>query len=347
MVILENYQKKLERVMKVKSFRILSGMRPTGPLHLGHLHGVLKNWLTFQEQHECFYFVADWHALTTEYESPQKIKEFVKELFLEWLSVGLSPEKSVLFLQSLVKEHAELSLIFSMITPVAWLERNPTYKDMIQNLQNKDLTTYGFLGYPVLQAADILIYKAEKVPVGLDQVPHLELTREIARRFNFLYGTEFFPEPEALLSEVPKIPGIDGRKMSKSYGNAIFLNDPPEVVRKKVLSYVTDVQRPRKSDPGDPEKRCVAYNLIKFYFSEEEKKEVIEGCKNTQLGCVECKKKLADKIIESLTEIWERRTKIEKEDWEEMLREGVKKARAIAKKTMEEVNALLGFTYKL
>nr|WP_245542844.1 tryptophan--tRNA ligase [Thermodesulfobacterium hveragerdense] len=330
----------------VKRFRILSGMRPTGPLHLGHLHGVLKNWLSFQENHECFYFVADWHALTTEYDSPQKLRGFVKELFLEWLSVGLSPEKSVIFLQSAVKEHAELSLVFSMITPVAWLERNPTYKDMVQNLQNKDLTTYGFLGYPVLQAADILIYKAEKVPVGLDQVPHLELTREIARRFNYLYNTEFFPEPEALLSEVPKIPGTDGRKMSKSYGNAIFLNDPPEVVKKKVLSYVTDIQRPRKSDPGDPENRCVAYNLIKIYFSEEERQEVVEDCKKAKLGCFECKQRLASKVIEGLTEIWERRLEIEKTNWEELLQAGIEKARSIAKKTMEEVNELLGFSYK-
>ena len=193
----------------MEKIRILSGMRPTGPLHLGHLHGVLKNWLKLQEEYECFYFIADWHALTTEYESPQKISEFSKELFLEWLSVGLAPEKSIIFLQSAIKEHAELYLIFSMFTPVAWLERNPTYKDMLQNLKNKDLATYGFLGYPVLQAADILIYKAKKVPVGLDQVPHLELTREIARRFNYIYQVDYFPEPEALLSEVPKIPGID------------------------------------------------------------------------------------------------------------------------------------------
>ncbi|HBT03897.1 MAG TPA: tryptophan--tRNA ligase, partial [Thermodesulfobacterium commune] len=213
-------------------------------------------------------------------------------------------------------------------------------------LQNKDLTTYGFLGYPVLQAADILIYKAEKVPVGLDQVPHLELTREIARRFNYLYGTEFFPEPEALLSEVPKIPGTDGRKMSKSYGNAIFLNDPPEVVKKKVLSYVTDIHRPRKSDPGDPENRCVAYNLIKIYFSEEERQEVVEDCKKAKLGCVECKQRLASKVIEELTEIWERRFEIEKANWEELLQVGIEKARSIAKKTMEEVNELLGFSYK-
>ena len=330
----------------MEKIRILSGMRPTGPLHLGHLHGVLKNWLKLQEEYECFYFIADWHALTTEYESPQKISEFSKELFLEWLSVGLSPEKSIIFLQSAIKEHAELYLIFSMFTPVAWLERNPTYKDMLQNLKNKDLATYGFLGYPVLQAADILIYKAKKVPVGLDQVPHLELTREIARRFNYIYQVDYFPEPEALLSEVPKIPGIDGRKMSKSYGNAIFLNDPPEVIRKKVMSYVTDTQRPKKSDPGDPEDRCIAFNLIKLYFTKEEKEEIIRDCKNAILGCVECKRRLADKILKTLEPIWEKRKEIEKKDWKEMLYTGIKKAREIARQTLEEVNSILGFTYK-
>ena len=330
----------------MEKIRILSGMRPTGPLHLGHLHGVLKNWLKLQEEYECFYFIADWHALTTEYESPQKISEFSKELFLEWLSVGLSPEKSIIFLQSAIKEHAELYLIFSMFTPVAWLERNPTYKDMLQNLKNKDLATYGFLGYPVLQAADILIYKAKKVPVGLDQVPHLELTREIARRFNYIYQVDYFPEPEALLSEVPKIPGIDGRKMSKSYGNAIFLNDPPEVIRKKVMSYVTDTQRPKKSDPGDPENRCVAFNLIKLYFTKEEKEEIIRDCKNAILGCVECKRRLADKILKTIEPIWEKRKEIEKKDWKEMLYTGIKKAREIARQTLEEVNSILSFTYK-
>ena len=326
--------------------RVLSGMRPTGPLHIGHLHGVLKNWLELQESYECFYFIADWHALTTEYESPNKISEYSKELFLEWLSVGISPEKSVIFLQSAVKEHIELALIFSMITPVAWLERNPTYKDMIQNLQSKDLATYGFLGYPVLQAADILIYKAKKVPVGLDQVPHLELTREIARRFNYLYDTQCFPEPEALLSQVPKIPGIDGRKMSKSYGNTIFIMDSPEEIRKKVLAYVTDTLRPKKSDPGDPENRCVAFNLIKLYFSEEELKEIVEACKGAKLGCVECKRRLAERVVEGLEPIWERRKEIEKGDWKEVLAQGINRAREEAAKTIEEVRNILGFTYE-
>ncbi len=321
--------------------RILSGMRPTGPLHLGHLHGVLKNWIKLQEEYECFYFIADWHALTTEYENPEKISEYSRELFLEWLSVGIDPERSVIFLQSEVKEHIELYLIFGMITPVAWLERNPTYKDMLQNLKNKDLATYGFLGYPVLQAADILIYRAEKVPVGLDQVPHLELTREIARRFNYLYKTDFFPEPEPLLSETPKVPGIDGRKMSKSYGNAIFLTDTPEEVRKKVLFYVTDTQRPRKSDPGDPENRCVAFNLIKLYFSKEEIEDVIKDCKSAKLGCKDCKKRLAEKVIKFLTPIWEKRSSLEKEDWKDLLLQGINKAKNIAHQTLKEVEKIV------
>ena len=325
----------------MRKTRILSGMRPTGPLHLGHLHGVLKTWLELQEKYECFYFIADWHALTTEYENPENISEFSKELFLEWLSVGLSPEKSTLFLQSAIKEHAELHLIFSMFIPVSWLERNPSYKEMLQNIQNRDLNTYGFLGYPVLQASDILIYKAQKVPVGLDQVPHLELTREIARRFNYLYKVDYFPEPEPILSKIPKIPGIDGRKMSKSYGNAIFLNDSKETVRKKIMSYVTDTQRPRKSDPGDPENRCIAFNLIKIYFDSEEKEEIIKDCKNAVLGCVECKKRLADKIIFELEKIWDKRKEIEKEDWREMLYKGIETAREIAKQTIEEVNTIV------
>uniref|UniRef100_A0A832LXG9 Tryptophan--tRNA ligase n=1 Tax=Caldimicrobium thiodismutans TaxID=1653476 RepID=A0A832LXG9_9BACT len=326
----------------MKGKRIVSGMRPTGPLHLGHLQGVLKTWISLQEQYECFYFVADWHALTTEYENPGKIREYTKELILDWLSAGLDPEKAVIFLQSEVKEHAELYLLLGMITPVSWLERNPTYKDMIQNLAEKELATYGFLGYPVLQAADILIYKASKVPVGLDQVPHLELTREIARRFNYLYGKKLLPEPEAILSEVPKIPGIDGRKMSKSYGNAIFLKDSPQVVRQKVLAYVTDTLRPRKSDPGDPVNRCVAFNLIRLYNKQEELEEIIRDCEGAKLGCVECKKRLAEKIIQALEPLWERRKELERGNlWLELITQGTKRAREEAQKTMEEIRGAI------
>jgi len=321
----------------VSEKRVLSGMRPTGPLHLGHLHGVLSNWLKLQEEYRCFYFVADWHALTTEYENPRRIPEFSRLLLLEWLSVGLDPERSVLFVQSAIKEHAELYLLFAMFTPVSWLERNPTYKDMIKELKQKDLATYGFLGYPVLQAADILIYKAHKVPVGVDQLPHLELTREIARRFNYLYGDEVFPLPEPLLAEVAKIPGLDGRKMSKSFGNAIFLSDDEETIRKKIATMVTDVNRPRKSDPGDPENRCVAFQLIKLYFSPEEQKEIIAGCKEARLGCVECKRKLADRIIEALKPLWERRRELEEKPtlFEEIVAEGNEKARAFARQNLE------------
>ncbi len=328
--------------------RVLSGMRPTGPLHLGHLHGVLNNWLRLQEEYQCFYFVADWHALTTEYENPKRIPAFARELLLEWLAVGLDPEKSVLFVQSAIKEHAELYLLFAMFTPVSWLERNPTYKDMIKELKQKDLATYGFLGYPVLQAADILIYKAEKVPVGVDQLPHLELTREIARRFNYLYGQEVFPLPEPLLSEVPKVPGTDGRKMSKSFGNAIFLNDDEETVRQKIQSMVTDVQRPRKSDPGDPENRCVAFQLIKLYFSPEEQAEIITACKAAKLGCVPCKKRLAEKVVAALRPLWERRQALEERPslFEEIVTRGNERARDFARQTLAEAKeALFGATW--
>ncbi|AEH45953.1 tryptophanyl-tRNA synthetase [Thermodesulfatator indicus DSM 15286] len=323
--------------------RVLSGMRPTGPLHLGHLHGVLSNWLKLQEEYQCFYFVADWHALTTEYENPKRIPEFSRELLLEWLAVGLDPARSTLFIQSAIKEHAELYLLFAMFTPVSWLERNPTYKDMIKELKQKDLATYGFLGYPVLQAADILIYKAHKVPVGVDQLPHLELTREIARRFNFLYETEVFPLPEPLLSDVPKVPGLDGRKMSKSYGNAIFLSDDEKTVRQKISTMVTDVNRPRKSDPGDPENRCVAFQLIKLYFPAEEQEEIIAGCKEARLGCVECKKKLADKIVEALRPLWERRRKLKEKPslFEEIMASGNEKARQVARETLDTAKEAL------
>ncbi|HFC98636.1 MAG TPA: tryptophan--tRNA ligase [Thermosulfurimonas dismutans] len=324
--------------------RVLSGMRPTGPLHLGHLHGVLQNWLDLQEKFDCFYFVADWHALTTEYENPRRIPSFTRELLLEWLSAGLDPERSVIFVQSAIKEHAELYLLFGMIVPVSWLERNPTYKDMLQNLQSKDLSTYGFLGYPVLQAADILIYKAQKVPVGVDQLPHLELTREIARRFNYLYGREVFPLPEPLLSrEAAKVPGIDGRKMSKSYGNAIFLNDSPEEVRRKILAMVTDTQRPRKSDPGDPENRCVAFQLIRLYTPEERLREIVEDCRAARLGCRDCKAELAERVVRSLEPLWERRAELEKQQdlLEEIVSRGNRRAREIAAVTLEEVKETL------
>ena len=243
----------------MSSRRIVSGMRPTGKLHLGHFHGVLANWLELQKKYNCFFFAADWHSLTTEYADTAGIRESIHDMVLDWLAFGIDPEKSTIFCQSAVHQHAELNLILSMITPVSWLERNPTYKEMQDNLAAKDLSTFGFLGYPVLMAADIILYRATKVPVGHDQLPHLEITREITRRFNHLYG-EVFPEPTALLTESPKVLGLDGRKMSKSYGNAIFLSETAEETRKKVMSMVTDTQRVRRSDAGEPDS-CVAWSL--------------------------------------------------------------------------------------
>jgi len=327
---------------KKEQLRILSGMRPTGKLHLGHLHGVLKNWLKLQDQYQCFFFAADWHALTTKYDSPFDIPQNITEMALDWFSVGIDPKKAVVFVQSDIKAHAELHLLLSMITPVSWLERNPTYKEQQQELKGKDLATYGFLGYPVLQAADIIIYKAHKVPVGQDQLPHLELTREITRRFNYLYKP-IFPVPEAILTEIPKLPGLDGRKMSKSYNNAIFLSDSESVIKQKISTMVTDVERPRKSDPGDPENRCVAFNLHKLYLPEDRLKEIVEDCKAAKLGCVQCKKELANAIVEFLRPIQEKRAELSKDPntIKDILHFGAQKAKIVAEATMEEVrNAL-------
>ena len=232
--------------------RVLSGMRPTGRLHLGHLHGTLGSWVKLQDEYKCFFFVADWHALTSEYENTGIIKDSTQDMVIDWLSAGIDPEKSILFIQSRILEHAELHLLLSMIVPLPWLERNPTYKEQQEEMSNKDLATYGFLGYPVLQAADIIIYKAHKVPVGKDQVPHLELTREIVRRFNYLYKN-VFPEPDQILTEMSKVLGIDRRKMSKSYNNAIYLADSPEEIKTKVSQMITDPQRKRRNDPGNPD----------------------------------------------------------------------------------------------
>ena len=261
---------------------IVSGMRPTGRLHLGHFHGALENWLRLQREYQCYFFVADWHALTTDYATPQGIQQNMLEMVMDWLSIGLDPARAVIFRQSQVKEHAELHLIYSMITPVPWLERNPTYKEQIKELTGKDLSTYGFLGYPVLQAADITIYKANKVPVGVDQAPHVELTREIVRRFNQLYQP-IFPEPEVLLTEAQKVPGLDGRKMSKSYGNAVFLSDTPQEIDQKLSRMMTDPARVRRSDPGEPEK-CPAFQLHKIYCTPEEIEQVSVGCRSAGIG---------------------------------------------------------------
>jgi tryptophanyl-tRNA synthetase len=319
--------------------RLLSGMRPTGPLHLGNYHGALANWVRLQEQYDCFFFVADWHALTSDYEKPDFIRGYITEILLDWLSAGLTPEKSTLFIQSRVKEHAELFLILSMITPVPWLERNPTYKDQIDQLNNKDLSTFGFLGYPVLQAADIIMYKPYGVPVGVDQAPHVEITREIARRFNYLYGP-VFPEPEVILTETPKLLGTDRRKMSKSYGNAIFLSDPPETVAAKVGAMITDPQRMRKSDPGNPDV-CNVYDFHKLYSPPEVTAEVNRRCRTADIGCVECKKLMAGHLNAFLDPIRERRRfYLERPGLvEEIITAGSDKARQTARRTLEEVRA--------
>lgn len=321
----------------MKNKRIVSGMRPTGKLHLGHYHGVLANWLELQRDYECFFFAADWHSLTTEYANTSEIRDSILQMVLDWLAFGIDPEKSIIFQQSLVHQHAELNLILSMITPVAWLERNPTYKEMQENLTTKDLSTFGFLGYPVLMASDIILYKATRVPVGHDQLPHLEITREIARRFNFLYGN-IFPEPAALLTETPKLLGLDGRKMSKSYGNAIFLSEPNEETRKKVMSMVTDTRRMRRSDPGDPD-QCVAFSLNRLYLSEEQKAEIYPACRGALIGCVDCKKIQAEALITALTPFREKREELSTRPGiaEEVLASGSEKAGKEADVTMKEI----------
>ncbi|MGP8154849.1 MAG: tryptophan--tRNA ligase [Smithella sp.] len=321
--------------------RILSGMRPTGKLHLGHLHGALKNWVDLQEsgKYDCFYFVADWHAITSEYSSTEGIKDNAVNMVIDWLSVGLDPQKSTLFVQSAVKEHAELFLLLSMITPLAWLERNPTYKEMKTELANKDLSTFGFLGYPVLQAADIIMYKAYGVPIGVDQLPHVELTREIARRFNFLYK-EIFPVPEPLLTSVPKLLGIDGRKMSKSYDNSICIGDRGKVLQNKVSSMFTDPQRMRKNDPGNPE-ICNVFTLHGLYSSPDQVKEIDAACRKAEIGCTDCKKMLAKHVAEELSPVHERMDYYVNhlDEINNIIEEGNNKAKKIARKTMDEVRA--------
>ena len=316
-------------------------MRPTGPLHIGNLHGALANWVEMQQEYDCFYFIADWHALTSDYENPDSISGYIREMTIDWLSTGLSPDKSTLFVQSHVKEHAELYLILSMITPVPWLERNPTYKDQIVQLSNRDLSTFGFLGYPVLQAADIIMYKAYGVPVGVDQVPHVEITREIARRFNYFYG-EVFPEPEAILTETPKILGIDGRKMSKSYDNAIYLSESSDEIAAKAAQMFTDPQRARRSDPGNPEV-CNVFEFHKLYSDKETVDKIDHECRRAQIGCVECKQIMADSLIKALEPIREKREYYlaRPQLVEEIVNEGGNKARNVARQTMTEVRAAL------
>jgi tryptophanyl-tRNA synthetase len=321
--------------------RILSGMRPTGPLHLGNLLGALQNWVNMQDQYDCFFFIADWHALTSDYENPGPISGYIRDMMIDWLSVGLTPEKSTLFIQSRIKEHAELFLILSMITPVPWLERNPTYKDQIVQLASKDLSTYGFLGYPVLQAADIIMYKASGVPVGVDQVPHVEITREIARRFNYIYG-DVFPEPGAILTPTPKILGTDRRKMSKSYDNAIYLSDSPDDIAAKVALMITDPQRMRRTDPGDPDV-CNVFDFHKIYTDSGKVLEIDQQCRTAEIGCVECKQIMAQNLIKALKPIREKRAYYEErtEEVDTIIQEGNNRARNVARQTMEEVRSVV------
>jgi tryptophanyl-tRNA synthetase len=327
--------------------RVLSGMRPTGKLHLGNYVGALENWVRMQDEYECFFCIVDWHALTTDYADTSHVKENSVEVMFDWLAAGLDPQKSVMFIQSHVPAHAELHLLLSMITPLGWLERVPTYKEQRENIKDKDLGTYGFLGYPVLQAADILAYRADVVPVGEDQVAHIELTREIARRFNGFYG-EVFPEPQSLLTPAAKLPGTDGRKMSKSYGNTILLSDPELVVRQKLKTMMTDPARVRRSDPGNPDV-CPVGDLHKLFSRKETMAKVYEGCRSASIGCIECKSWAADALVEILHPIQERRKKFEDNPrlaWD-ILEQGSKRAQAAAAETMNDVRAAMGMSLEL
>jgi tryptophanyl-tRNA synthetase len=391
-------------------------MRPTGRLHLGHYHGVLKNWVRLQHEYECFFFVADWHALTTHYENPYDIEQNSWDTVIDWLAAGVNPGSATIFIQSRVPEHAELHLLLSMITPLGWLERVPSYKDQQTKLREKDLATYGFLGYPLLQAADILIYRAGQVPVGADQVAHVELTREVARRFNFIYGREpgyeeaaeaavkkmskkaqrlyndlrkaylergdeeslerarallaeqqnlsigdrerlfgylegggklILPEPDALLTETPKVPGLDGEKMSKSYGNTISLREAPEEVEQKIRTMKTDPARVRRNDPGDPA-NCPVWGLHELYSDDSTKRWVVDGCKRAGIGCLDCKKPLIDSIRSEQSGMRDRARRYEEQPElvKAILNEGVEHARDVARDTLEEVRAVMGLTQR-
>jgi tryptophanyl-tRNA synthetase len=395
--------------------RVLSGMRPTGKLHLGHYHGVLKNWVELQHDYECFFFVADWHALTTHYENPFQIEQSVWDMMIDWLAAGVNPGAATMFVQSHVPEHAELHLLLSMITPLGWLERVPTYKDQQEKLKEKDLATYGFLGYPLLQSADILVYRAGQVPVGADQVSHVELTREVARRFNHLYGKDpgfeeqaeaaitkmgkknarlyrnllkkfqeqgdddaletaralikdqqnislgdrerlfgfiegggkvILPEPQPLLTPSSKMPGLDGQKMSKSYGNTIGLREAPDEVAQKIKTMQTDPQRVRLSDPGDPAK-CPVWKLHEVYSDESRKEWVQEGCRSAGIGCLECKKPLIDAVVDEQKPIIERAKQYEEnpELVRSIISEGSERARDAARSTLDEVRRVMGLSF--
>jgi tryptophanyl-tRNA synthetase len=323
--------------------RILSGMQSSGKLHLGNLVGALSNWVRLQDSYDCYYFIADWHSLTTGYADTSAIKESTRDILVNFLAAGLDPEKCTIFIQSRIPEHAELHLLLSMITPLGWLERVPTYKEKQQELKDRDLSTYGFLGYPLLMTADIIIYRAKYVPVGIDQVPHLEISREITRRFNSLYK-EIFPEPEPLLTEFPKVVGVDGRKMSKSYDNAIYLSDTPQVVEQKIRTMVTDPARVKKTDPGNPELSPV-YQLHKIFSSKEEVEKVTDGCRTAGIGCIECKQILIRNVFRVMEPIWAKRQELlnNPDTLHGIVEQGTAKAKKVVGETMQLVREAIGF----
>jgi tryptophanyl-tRNA synthetase len=323
-------------------------MRPTGKLHWGHLAGALTNWIKLQDEYECYYGIVDWHAMMSDYENPGNIRQNCTEILLDWLAVGLDPEKSAIFIQSHVMEHAELALALAMVTPLGWLFRVPTYKEQLKNIVNRDINNYAFLGYPVLMAADILLYRAELVPVGEDQGAHLELTREIARRFNHFYGEDLLPEPEILLTPTPKVPGTDGRKMSKSYGNSLLISESGGEIWEKLRTMVTDPARVRKTDPGTPEK-CPVWDIqVVFNSNEEQKRELHNGCTTGSIGCVDCKKKLNEHVETIMAPIRERRIRYEKDPaaLQDILIEGARRARATAHATMEILLPAMGMLFR-
>lgn len=319
----------------------LSGMRPTGPLHLGHLHGVLENWLQLQQKYQCFFFAADWHALTTHYEQPENIGQQTLDMVIDWLATGIDPKKTTIFVQSSIPAHAELHVLLSMITPLGWLERMPSYKEQKQKLHYKDLGTYGFLGYPLLQAADVLLYQAKYVPVGEDQQAHIELTREIARRFNFLYQQDLFQEPQALLTSHARFPGIDGQKMSKSYGNTISLREAPDSVQKKIKSMPTDPARVRRTDPGNPE-LCPVWALHRVYSEQKTRDWVTQGCTTAGIGCIQCKQPVIDQIIMRQQPIIAKVKELsaDKAQVHKIIASGNAEASAIAEQTLTQAKAV-------
>ena len=317
--------------------RVLSGMQPSGLMHLGNLLGALENWKTLQAEHDCFFFVADWHALSTNYADTSRVKEYTQELLIDWLAAGINTEKATVFIQSQVPEHAILHLLFSMIIPIPWLERNPTYKEKQDEIKEKDLSTYGFLGYPVLQAADILLYKPDLVPVGKDQLPHRELTREVGRRFNSLY-TPVFPEPKEFLTQFPKVLGIDGRKMSKSYHNTINLSDTEPTVRQKLKTMVTDPARVRRTDKGNPE-LCPVFDFHKIFSDNSTIQQIDIDCRTAAIGCIDCKKQVGDAMVKRFSPMWETRAAVTAKptQTQEVVEEGRQRASVVANETMREV----------